>query len=177
MRRYSSGNAEAFDVLYRRHKERVFAFLRRQCNNHAIAEELTHDTWLAVISQVSSDAYQHASYQKAGAFKAWVYRIAHNRLIDHWRKYGQSAAAIFEEINEHSSSLDDVSAQGLELDAIVKHLEMLSPEQLATLLLKIEGFSYLEIAEITSAKQETVKSRLRYATQNLRTTMQITLKV
>jgi len=174
--RYCSGDNDAFEVLYRRHKKNVFAFLRRQCLNHAIAEELTHDTWLAVIRQTSPESTQNFSHREKGAFKAWVYRIAHNRLIDYWRKYGSSSVAIFEEIKEHSAILKDTSAQGLEIDALVKHLESLSSEQLATLLLKIEGFSYLEIAEITCAKQETVKSRLRYATQNLRVVMQSTLE-
>ena len=63
LQRYSRGNSHAFEVLYRRYKNRIFAFLRRQCHNRAIAEELTHDTWLAVIAKVNSNSNQNASYQ------------------------------------------------------------------------------------------------------------------
>lgn len=197
MQQYSSGHSQAFELLYTRHRKGLFAFIRRQCNNHAVAEELAHDAWLAVVNRAGSDQQGEGSNTSIGVFKAWLYRTAHNRLVDHWRKHGRSAPAVFEEIRQHDAGcnpdntgegrvnefgesinvISDSSTHGLELDALVKHLETLSSEQLMTLLLKVEGFSHREIAEITSAKQETVKSRLRYATQHLRVAMQVTVKI
>lgn len=158
---YARGNALAFEVLYERHKFAVFAFVSRQCDQRAVAEELAHDAWMAVIS--------HASTYKADAtFKTWLFRIAHNRLIDHWRKYGGNAKVLFEELNDVHAAQGGAVSESMELRDILENLKTLSNEQTEAILLKIEGFSYQEIADITSSKTETVKSRLRYATEHLR---------
>lgn len=165
MQAYSNGNALAFEELYRRYKRGLFVFLRRQCSNVEVCEELAHDSWMAVIKQASS-------YQAQAQFKTWLFRIAHNRLIDHWRKHGNSAKVLFEELSE------SLKAENAEIDSHIKiaellsSLESLSAEQTETVLLKIEGFSYAEIADITNAKQETVKSRLRYAAKHLKLSME-----
>ena len=143
----------------------MLVFLRRQSDNYAVCEELAHDTWLAVINQASF-------YQPNAKFKTWLFRIAHNRLVDHWRKHGRSASVLFEELNEVSLKNDDTSSREFELKQLLKLLESLSPEQTETMLLKIEGFSHAEIADITSSKSETVKSRLRYATQHLKSALE-----
>jgi len=164
---YAKGNVGAFEDLYRRHKTALFSFLRRQCLDAGIAEELTHDTWLAVIKQASS-------YQESATFKTWIYRIAHNRLVDYWRKHGRSSYVLLDEVNE-SINAQDRSSESLELAQLFAQLKNLSDEQTTTMLLKIEGFTYAEIAKITDAKQETVKSRLRYATAHLSGSMELTL--
>jgi len=165
--KYANGNVAAFEDLYRRHKTALFSFLRRQCHDAGIAEELTHDTWLAVIKQANG-------YQPSASFKTWIYRIAHNRLVDYWRRHGRSSHALLDELNE-SIVVQDRSSEHVELAQLLAQLDTLSDEQTTTMLLKIEGFSYAEIAKITNAKQETVKSRLRYATQRLRGSMELTL--
>jgi len=82
MSAYAKGHNHAFEYLYSRHKKRLFNFLQRQCDNRAVCQELTHDTWLAVINRADS-------YQPTANFTTWLFRIAHNRLIDHWRKNGK----------------------------------------------------------------------------------------
>lgn len=167
MRAYARGDGQAFECLYERNKSPLFLFLRRQCDNEAICEELAHDTWIAVIRQVGN-------YQTSAKFKTWLFRIAHNRLVDYWRKYGRSARVLFEEISDSVGSTLDIASQGIELEQLMESLAELSNEQTEALLLKIEGFSHAEIADITNSKQETVKSRLRYATQQLRVSMEMT---
>jgi len=71
--------------------------------------------------------------------------------------------------NNRQASVDS----NLQLQDILANLAVLSAEQTEALLLKIEGFSHAEIAEITSAKQETVKSRLRYAAKHLKLSMEL----
>ena len=161
MEAYAKGQVVAFECLYLRHKVKVFNFLRRQCDIESIAEELTHDTWIAVINQAGR-------YQKQAKFTTWLFRIAHNRLVDHWRKQNGSPQLLKTEILDQIA--DDRCANVLspEMDELLKNLEVLSEHQLEALLLKIEGFSHQEIAHITGAKQETVKSRLRYASKYLR---------
>lgn len=167
MRAYSKGQVAAFECLYRRHRNRLFAFLRRQCGNPAVAEDLAHDTWMAVINQAGG-------YRSSARFTSWIFRIAHNRLVDHWRKHGNSVQPLLQEVSDALSTADN-STQGLELAELLKNLQILPSEQIETLLLKIEGFSHAEIADITGSKQETVKSRLRYATKALRTSMEVQL--
>lgn len=168
MAKYASGNTDAFEHLYLRNKDVLFSFIRRQCNNHEVAEELAHDTWLAVIRQAKN-------YQAQAQFKTWLYRIAHNRLIDHWRKYGNSTKQLIEEVgNQLLVNTQQETIGSLEVDELFENLKNLTQEQMEALLLKIEGFSHSEIADITNAKQETVKSRLRYAVKHLRLTMEAT---
>jgi len=173
MQVYASGDARAFEELYGRHKNGVFSFLRRQCDSHEVCEELAHDTWMAVIKQAA--VYQENN--STAQFKTWLYRIAHNRLIDHWRKHGSDAKVLFEELsdvvtNDQSNNQQPAVDYNLQLEELLSSLAALSPEQTEAILLKIEGFSHAEIAEITSAKQETVKSRLRYAAKHLKLSME-----
>lgn len=167
MEAYAAGNAHAFDELYRRHKRGLFVFLRRQCSNSSVCEELAHDTWLAVINQATS-------YKSRALFKTWLFRIAHNRLVDHWRKHGSNASVLFEELSD-SLMVDHAAVDShMRINELLSNLESLSAEQTEAILLKIEGFSHAEIADITSTKQETVKSRLRYATKHLRLSIEVT---
>jgi len=163
---YAKGNIKAFEVLYLRHKGKLHAFLRRQCDNQSIAEELTHDAWLGVINQADV-------YLADAKFTTWLYRIAHNRLIDYWRKHGSPARLLTQELNEQISTGVDNATSDAILRDLLNSLEELPVEQIEAVLLKIEGFSLSEIAEITQTKHETVKSRLRYATQRLRGSMEL----
>ena len=164
---YAGGTTQAFDELYRRHKRALFVFLRRQCANSAVCEELAHDTWIAIIKQANH-------YKSSAQFKTWLFRIAHNRLVDHWRKYGSSANVLFEELSDCLSVDQGAIDSHMQVAELLSKLESLSSEQTEAVLLKIEGFSHAEIADITSTKQETVKSRLRYATQHLRLSIEVT---
>lgn len=161
MNAYSKGNALAFEELYRRHKHGLSSFLRRQCSIDSVCEELAHDSWMAVIRGADH-------YQPRARFKTWLYGIAHNRLIDHWRKQGRRANVLFEELNEALLADPIDIDSSLKIEQLLSCLESLSAEQAEAVLLKIEGFSHAEIAEITKSKQETVKSRLRYAVKHLR---------
>jgi len=186
---YASGEMHAFELLYSRHKKPLFNYLRRQCSNSSIAEELAHDVWLAVIKQANT-------FEPKALFRTWLYRIAHNRLVDHWRKSGHSKQVLFDDLIQTTSlqgldlqglglqSLDlqnaglenlssqDRSSEFIEIEQLLNALTTLSAEQTNAVLLKIEGFTYAEIAQITHSKQETVKSRLRYATKHLRLSME-----
>ena len=76
MLRYRDGDTDAFARLYARHKGPLYRYLLRQCGQPAVAEELFQDVWLKLIAGRSGYAVQ-------ARFAAWLYRIAHNRLVDH----------------------------------------------------------------------------------------------
>ena len=79
---YAAGDATAFDTLYVRHKGGVYRYLLRHCGNAGIADELFQDVWMNAIRA-------RATYAPSARFTTWLYRIAHNRLIDHWRATGR----------------------------------------------------------------------------------------
>src|SRR5688572_6213021 len=87
---YRDGDAGAFDVLYSRHKGGMYRYLLRQCREAAVAEELFQDVWMNLIRA-------RAGYTVQAKFTAWLYRLAHNRLIDHYRKSSQAAITSFDD--------------------------------------------------------------------------------
>jgi RNA polymerase sigma-70 factor (ECF subfamily) len=172
---YAAGDAAAFDALYARHRGGLYRYLVRQCGEPRIADELFQDIWLSAVRARST-------YVPAAKFTTWLYRIAHNRLIDHWRATGQ-----VELVAAGSSNDDDdddvlcaipgarndepeVRAAAREISRrLIAALAALPPAQRDVFLLHQEGGLELsEIAELTGAGVETVKSRLRYALAKLR---------
>src|SRR5690606_28856669 len=75
---YAGGDAGAFEQLYQRHRLRLYRYLLGQLRDGALAEELFQDVWQKVIAA-------RAGWRPEASFATWLYRIAHNRLADHWR--------------------------------------------------------------------------------------------
>ena len=169
---YAAGDAAAFDVLYARHKGSLYRYVLRQCAHAGVAEELFQDVWMNVLRA-------RASYVPSARFATWLYRIAHNRLIDHWRAMGQvelvSAGA-----DDDTDPLDAIAAaREVEPDAQASARErstrlysacaaLPAMQREAFLLHQEGGLELAEIAELTDAGVETVKSRVRYAVAKLR---------
>jgi RNA polymerase sigma factor (sigma-70 family) len=165
MTSFRAGATEAFDHLYLRHRGALFRYIQRQCNNHAVSEELYQDVWMRVIR--SRDQWQPGS-----RFQPWLYRIAHNRIIDHWRAGREQHEQIddAELIQLHGPWPDAMLLIRECVERLFQLLGGLSETQRSVFLLKEEaGLTVEQIAEVTGAGFETVKSRLRYALQRLRT--------
>jgi RNA polymerase sigma-70 factor (ECF subfamily) len=172
---YAAGDATAFDTLYARHRGGLYRYLIRHCGQPGIADELFQDIWLSAVRARSS-------YVPAAKFTTWLYRIAHNRLIDHWRATGrvELVAAGSSDDDDDDNVLaaipgarnDDpeVRASAREIALRLRSaLAALPPAQRDAFLLHQDGGLELsEIAELTGAGVETVKSRLRYALAKLR---------
>jgi RNA polymerase sigma-70 factor (ECF subfamily) len=167
---YRDGDAGAFDVLYGRHRGGVFRYFLRQCRDAAIAEELFQDVWMNLIRA-------RAAYTVRAKFTTYLYRLAHNRLVDHYRQHrplvvtsGEDDCDALEGIaDEREPPADDaldLKQQAARLKALIAGL----PEaQRAALLLQQEGgLTVEEIAAATGVTRETAKSRLRYAVAKLR---------
>ena len=162
---YRGGAAAAFEVLYRRHKGALFRFVLRSVRERAIAEELYQEIWMRVVEA-------RGRYQLQGKFTTWLYTIAHNRLVDHWRKKGLQLAALDEAVDPPGAP--DLEPQkileGKQGLARFQHaLEALPPVQREAFLLHQEAdMSVAEIARATGANEEAAKSRLRYALSKLK---------
>lgn len=156
---YQRGDTAAFDSLYHRHKDGLFAFLYRSCSRRAVVEELAQDAWMAVINSAPG-------YRTEARFKTWLYQIAHNRLVDFWRRRDNQHTGL-ENVPEPATETNPEAADEL-TEQLMSAIGQLPNEQRDALLLQEQGFSQREIANITRCPEETVKSRLRYARAQLR---------
>ena len=168
---YRDGDAGAFDALYARHKGGLYRYLLRQCRDPALAEELFQDVWMNLTRA-------RASYTVQAKFTTYLYRLAHNRLIDHYRKHAHAVVASFDDegdplleslVDDHAQPPDtayDVKRQASDLLKLIGELP--APQREAFLLQQESGMSLEEVAAATGVSRETVKSRLRYATARLR---------
>src|SRR6267142_6700136 len=84
---YKAGNAAAFETLYARHRARLYRFVLRAVKAPAVAEELFQEIWMRVIEA-------RGRYTPQARFTTWLYTIAHNHLVDHWRKRGLTLVAL-----------------------------------------------------------------------------------
>jgi RNA polymerase sigma factor (sigma-70 family) len=176
MARYASGEAEAFEVLYRRHELRTWRYLERNLGNRATADELMQEVWFAV-------AREAPNYRATARFTTWLFTIAHNRMIDWMRTnrpqvsletLGYEAGAVVVQLTADPSGgpLAAAIAQE-ESSALAEALTRLPAEQREAFLLQIEGeLGVEEIATICGISFETTKSRLRYARAKLREVLQ-----
>jgi len=171
---YKEGDSRAFEQLYLRHKGPLYRYILRSCDSKAIAEELFQDVWTSLIRA-------RKSYQPSALFTTWLYRVASNRLTDHYRKsckwdqYMESAdensdncaiAAPYEQ-PEHQSDINQ------QIQRLLFCLDQLPALQRQVFLLKEEaGLKLEEIAQAIEGNREMVKSRMRYAISKLRLCME-----
>lgn len=162
-----AGDGSAFEQLYARHRGPLYRFLLRQLREPALADELFQDVWQRVIAA-------RAGWRPEAAFATWLYRIAHNRLNDHWRSLKHRPPAP-EDGDERAARVPDPTTPEHALSDFEQRrrlqlaIEALPEEQREVVLLRLEQeLSLEEIGAITGAGRETVKSRLRYAMDKLR---------
>ena len=160
---YRSGDAGAFETLYTRHRARLFRFVLRSIKSRAIAEELYQEIWMRVIEA-------RATYTATARFTTWLYTIARNRMVDHWRRAGLSLVSLDSE--ELAASTPDPSRHAEARQALARFaaaLEGLPAAQREAFLLREEaGLTVAEIALATGTDEEAAKSRLRYAMAKLK---------
>lgn len=174
MERYRDGDAGAFDLLYTRHKGGVYRYMLRQCGERGVAEELYQDVWTNLIRV-------RDGYMVTAKFTTWLYRLAHNRLIDHYRRQG-GRGAVSCDTDENLAPLEvpasraadpavglDIKQQAGRLLQLISELP--EPQREAFLLQQESDMSVGDIAEATGVNRETAKSRLRYALARLRAGM------
>jgi len=167
---YCNGDADAFAQLYGRHRGPLYRYIRRQCAN-AVADELFQDVWTRLIV-----ARRH--YQPSAKFSTYLYQVARNRLIDHYRSSGRNLE------DPHGDDPPDAPAASgqqpenaaqtrQQTSRLLTLIERLPPAQREAFLLHEEaGLTLEEIGEVTGVGRETVKSRLRYALASLRQGME-----
>ncbi len=169
MMSYASGDTAAFETLYLRHKGPVYRYVLNLCRNEAIAEELFQEVWMKLINS-------RERYEVKAKFTTYLYKLAHNQFIDHYRK--QNVRIVVDQ----SVEVDEVEQEPLQrnnpekqtqtnqtINKLSELLQSLPNEQQEVFILREEaGMSVPEIAETLGINQEAAKSRLRYAINKLR---------
>ncbi len=162
MQRYAKGDAKAFDQLYARHRAPLYRYFIRQVNNPATANDLYQGAWEKIIKG-------REKYRPTAPFKVWMYRIAHNHLVDFYRRMRPVDSVEPDTLSDTRADPSQSVIDGEQKDLLRAGITALPVEQKNTLLLQLEtGLKMEDIARVTGVGRETVKSRLRYAVNYLK---------
>jgi RNA polymerase sigma factor (sigma-70 family) len=173
--RYLAGHQSSLERLIRRHKNRVFAYILMVVKDKELAEDLFQDTFIKVINTIRSGAYK-----EEGKFIQWVMRIAHNLIIDYFRKSKRIPVVenreefdIFEKVRIPVESIEErLITEQIHRD-VKKLIDYLPREQKEVLIMRHYGeMSFKDIAEVTNVSINTALGRMRYALINLRKLVQ-----
>jgi RNA polymerase sigma-70 factor (ECF subfamily) len=163
---FAAGDANAFDALYDRYRKPLYRYLFHAVGDRSTADDLYQDVWSRIIGA-------RARFRRGNGFKRWAFRIAHNRLVDHWRVLGRAAfdadTAALDRAVDPMPQPDDSTSNEQQAERLRAALMKLPIEQREAFLLKQEaGLTLQELAERDGVGKEAIKSRLRYATGKLR---------
>lgn len=179
MLRYRDGEVRAFEILLSRFRQPIFVFILRSVGAHnaAQAEELTQETFLRVIKQAST-------YEARSKFSTWLYTLARNLCIDASRRRKLRKTQSLDAPDEDGHSLlertadrgpaVDRQAIGTELRSkLSQAIEELPEDQRDVFLMReTADLGFKEIAEVLGISENTVKSRMRYALEKLRSSLE-----
>lgn len=172
VKQFQNGHTKVFEEILRRYKKNVFTYIKIQVKDSTIAHDIFQDTFLKVIKSLKANKYNHED-----KFLAWVIRIAHNLIIDYFRKKNKLNTISNERENVDLFNLSRFSDHTIEhkmdVSQIHQHvkdlLKYLPKEQKEVVILRhFTGMSFREIAEQTDVSINTALGRMRYALINLR---------
>lgn len=169
---YENGNNSAFEVLLSRYKSKVYTYIFLIVHNHKLTEDIFQDTFIKAITTI-----QQGRYVESGRFLAWVNRIAHNLIIDHFRREKNentfSADSVEYDVYANAKlsekSIEDTLFNEQVLTDVVRLIKFLPPSQQEVVKMRFfEDLSFKEIAERTDVSINTALGRMRYALLNIR---------
>ena len=168
---YISGNENGLSTLVNRHNSRIFNFIYSKVLNRDITEDIFQDTFIKVINTV-----KRGKYNEEGKFLPWVMRIAHNLIIDHFRKNNRIPKFdnsgdfdIFTTISDSDLNIESKLIKGQIETHLKEIIEELPNDQKEVLFMRLyKDMSFKEISEVTGVSINTALGRMRYAIINLR---------
>ena len=171
IREYLEGREVSFEILLNRYKDRVFGYILFTVKDKALANDIFQETFMKVIRTLKK-----GSYNEEGKFLPWVNRIAHNLMIDHFRrkkKYpttnGGEDFDIFDIIPDRDESAEDKAIKAQAHAGVKKLIHRLPQDQKEVLMMRMYfDMSFKEIADRTNVSINTALGRMRYALINLR---------
>lgn len=168
---YLNGNEQSFEILLRKHKDKVFAFILSKIKNYNLAHDVFQDTFIKVINSL-----KQGKYNEEGKFVPWVMRIAHNLVIDYFRKQKKMRSIaptdqfdIFDILQNDDKNAEEVLISDQITSDIKELIEKLPDDQKEVLKMRYyQDLSFKEISECTNVSINTALGRMRYAVLNLR---------
>jgi RNA polymerase sigma-70 factor (ECF subfamily) len=168
---YIEGDESALSDLVTRHKQRIFSFIYSKVFDRDVTEDIFQDTFIKVIRTLKRGAYN-----EEGKFLPWVMRIAHNLVIDHFRKNNRMPKFensgdfnIFSVLSDSALNAEKSMIKGQVENDVRRLIEELPEDQKKVLLMRIyRDMSFKEISEQTGVSINTALGRMRYALINLR---------
>ena len=171
VKQYINGDNKSFEILLNRHKNRVFAFIMSKIKNKDLSEDIFQDTYVKVVNSL-----QKGKYNEEGKFLPWVMRIAHNLVIDHFRRNKKMQMIrsnndfdIFDVIKDDNINVDDRLIRDQIFSDLRGLINLLPNDQKEVLMMRyFEEMSFKKIAEHFDISINTALGRMRYALINLR---------
>jgi RNA polymerase sigma-70 factor (ECF subfamily) len=171
IRHYLVGKEAALEVLINRHKDRIYSYIFFTVRDNCLAEDIFQDTFIKVINTL-----KRGKYNEEGKFLPWVNRIAHNLIIDHYRKSsriqevtGNEDFDIFDVISDTGMNVEENMISKQIRNDVRQMIDYLPDDQKEVLVMRIyQEMSFKEIAEQTNVSINTALGRMRYALINLR---------
>ena len=172
VKQFIDGDQKSIEILINRHKDRVYTYIVLIVKDTQLAEDIFQDTFIKVIKSL-----RKGKYQEKGIFVSWVMRIAHNLIIDYFRKskhlktYSSEDGEmdVFNSKKLAEDNIEDLLISDQIASDVRKLVNMLPDEQKEVILLRhYGGLSFKEISEQTDVSINTALGRMRYALINMR---------
>ncbi|WP_341220873.1 RNA polymerase sigma factor [Polaribacter atrinae] len=168
---YIKGNEAALAILIKRHQQRLFSFIYSKVHDRDITEDVFQDTFIKVIRTLKK-----GNYNEEGKFLPWVMRIAHNLVIDHFRKTNRMPSFkntdefdIFSVLGDGNLNAEKQIIKNQIHDDVRELINELPEEQKEVLVMRLyKDMSFKEISENTGVSINTALGRMRYALINMR---------
>lgn len=169
---YRNGNVDSFELLVERHQNKVFSYILMLVKDRQLADDIFQDTFLKIIRTIKAGAYK-----EEGKFIQFAMRIAHNLVIDHFRKSNRLPMAdsvnneysIIDNLKYTDRSIEDEMIEEQVYSDLRKMIDLLPDEQKEVLNMRMYAdMSFKEIADATNVSINTALGRMRYALINLR---------
>jgi RNA polymerase sigma-70 factor (ECF subfamily) len=168
---YIAGDENALSVLIHRHQSKIYGFIYSKLADRDLADDVFQDTFIKVIKTLKSN-----SYNEEGKFLPWVMRIAHNLIVDHYRKNKKMPMlreteefSIFNILTDSSPTIESLLISDVIEKDVQKLILELPNDQKEVLMMRIyQDLSFKEISEITGVSINTALGRMRYAVINMR---------
>ena len=172
---YIDGDESVLEILIKRHRDKIFGFIYSKVRNQELTEDLFQDTLFKIVRTLKK-----GKYIEEGKFLSWVIRIAHNIIIDYYRKnnkiknvYESEDFSLFDVLHDNSLDAEKQMIRTQMIEKIKILIEMLPSEQKEVLKMRMyEELSFQEIAEKTGVSINTALGRMRYALINIRKTIE-----
>lgn len=171
VRNYISGDESALATLINRHQSKIFGFIYSKVADRDVSDDIFQDTFIKVIKTLKSN-----SYNEEGKFLPWVMRIAHNLIVDHFRRNKKMPMfreteefSIFSIMSDNAPNIESQIITGQVEEDVRKLILELPKDQREVLEMRIyQDMSFKEIADVTNVSINTALGRMRYALMNLR---------